>query len=1764
MTAANHTLGQRLTDLQRLTTQQSLLSAPDDGATIGSRELFNNEALLDAFLVLYDECSNPVLRRDRNITKFVESARSFTSKVKKLRLSRDDFETLKIIGKGAFGEVAVVKLRSTGQVYAMKILNKWEMLKRAETACFMEERDVLVYGDRDWITNLHFAFQDENYLYLVMDYYPGGDLLTLLSKNGDRLPEDMARFYMAEMVLALDSLHRRRYVHRDVKPDNVLIGQGGHIVLADFGSCLRLRDDGMIQSNVAVGTPDYISPEILRAMEDSQGVYGKECDWWSLGICMYEMLYGVTPFYAESLVETYGKIMNHKELFDFPPDDDVSNDAKDLMRRLVCSADVRFGQNGLDDFRKHPFFKGISWDNMKNLTPPFVPVVGSPTDTSNFDVDDEGYSVRETAAPSAHTPFTGHHLPFIGFTFLYGGCDSADTQAGVSASASQAQVICNFEKLIKELEQENKELRKKGTAAADGTKHGRDSISTSVNGMPSPKMRRAEDASRRATPAADVQRGLDRIAELERLDTERAAQLSSLERQHRLLQQESADQLKDFEALQVRHKAQTKELKEALSAKKLAIDGFSEKNEELEKLKLTKQKLLKQLHEKDEELSDVHQKLDVARPKLQESERERRKLEAKVEELEAEVLRKQKLHEREQGRADRLEIDLETATKQLRSATAGAAAAALQRQPSKTPRMPPDGQEPLQELQRLKSELDKLRHSAATDYHATRTSAAPADPPGSSSGASAAALADLQKRLGESEAQRQQLRSDLDNALREQRRRDEAAERDRSKLIAEIDALQSEMAEVQKNYEKSLSSASRLEEELQELAEKKEAVSRWEAQICEIIQWVSDEKDARGYLQALAAKMSEELDTLKSAVTSGNAGSTPGPGVSGSSSSWQARRSQRLEKMHLLDLQSSLKSEIEAKQAIGEELAQAKALHAATEQQLQMAEDKNNNLSNELRQARLRIDELESKLEYGSGHVSASGTDGDAAPHDSQMSFLSFINKQLSSSISVPNADELDSSVSDHPPPHATAAWAEQSPSTAGSATQLTVGYQAYQNVPASPSSSPSGLPVGSHAGGSVIAGAPKGHTVFTKTFTTLSKCAVCTSLMLGVVRQGLACESCDLVCHQSCAAEASSVCPVPAADAVKRPPGMDPQKGLVGTMYEGYLKVPKPGGIKKGWARQYVVVCDFKLFIYEVKEERGGTAPATSAVVSQVLDMRDEEFSVGSVLEQDVIHANRKDIPCIFRVTTSQLREPHSSRHQVLMLAETTAEKQKWVAALTDLHKVVKKNKLIAQPVLDAKEVYDSSLTLLRNMLSACIYDSDRLLVGTEEGLHVIETQKDEITKVGEKKPVWLIQLIPEEQLILTISGRMRHVRLLPYLAVEGRQDVEGVRVEEPRGATTACVGLIRQGSSCALCVAVKRTIFVYELTRTSLRHRKLKDIQVPGTVQFLALMNERLCVGYPSVFAIYSVQGSGAPQALVSTTDASLSFLVESPIEALCSVEISHREYLLVFQVLGVYVDLNGRRSRPDIMWPAAPKAFAYNEPHLLCFCEEAVFVFDTQNGEWSQTMCLKQARPLDREGTLTLALVSDSPRLVYLSKHGCEAENALKIPAAFIGNQAGAGKRRFSMKSREEHARLSSVSLSDRRSKLISAPSNFSHIQHMGPNQIKVFRDLPAAQAELAGNGTGAGGKNLSAANGRPTSTVTRSGSATKFGSRLSSSQLSPPQASVSSGNGSSGYLSNRADSAETSSAAARSDQDDPSLGSDGSNSHLSYGSEERDHR
>ncbi|XP_067413438.1 myotonin-protein kinase isoform X2 [Emydura macquarii macquarii] len=376
------------------------------------------EPLLDLLLCVYRELSASPLAQETHIREFLQWAKPVTARLKEIQLQRDDFEILKVIGRGAFSEVAVVKMKGTSRVYAMKIMNKWDLLKRGKVSCFREERDVLVNGDKRWITQLHFAFQDENYLYLVMEYYVGGDLLTLLSKFGDRIPLDMARFYLAEMVMAIDSLHRMGYVHRDIKPDNVLLDRCGHIRLGDFGSCLKLRPDGTICSSVAVGTPDYLSPEILQAVEDGTHSYGPECDWWSLGVFAYEMFFGHTPFFADSVVETYGKIIHFKEHFSFPPTvPDISAEARALIQGLICPRETRLGRGGVQDFQEHPFFAGLDWEGLRTCTPPFAPEFANATDTSNFDVVEDSLTDMETLSDVLESAPLGMHLPFVGFSY---------------------------------------------------------------------------------------------------------------------------------------------------------------------------------------------------------------------------------------------------------------------------------------------------------------------------------------------------------------------------------------------------------------------------------------------------------------------------------------------------------------------------------------------------------------------------------------------------------------------------------------------------------------------------------------------------------------------------------------------------------------------------------------------------------------------------------------------------------------------------------------------------------------------------------------------------------------------------------------------------------------------------------------------------------------------------------------------------------------------------------------------------------------------------------------------------------------------------------------------------------------------------------------------------------------------------------------------------------------------------------------------------
>ncbi|XP_073942118.1 rho associated coiled-coil containing protein kinase isoform X2 [Choristoneura fumiferana] len=414
----------------------------------------NVDSLLDTVAALVSDCDHPAIRRMKNVEAYTTRYEEFASEIVDLRMKAADYDLIKVIGRGAFGEVQLVRHKSTQQVYAMKLLSKVEMIKRSDSTFFWEERHIMAHANSEWILKLHFAFQDHKYLYMVMDYMPGGDLVSLMS-NYD-IPEKWAKFYTMEIVLALDVIHGMGFVHRDVKPDNMLIDKYGHLKLADFGTCMRMGPDGLVRASNAVGTPDYISPEVLQS-QNGEGVYGRECDWWAVGIFLYEMLIGDPPFYAESLVGTYGKIMDHRNSLQFPDDVEISKDAKSLIRGLLTDRVKRLGKNSVDEIKQHPFLHNDQWsfDNLRDSVPPVVPELSSDDDTKNFDEIEKSDALDESfPVPKA---FVGNHLPFVGFTYNgdYQLCSRRSLHADVVDTISTnhinnvgSEAILQLEKLL--------------------------------------------------------------------------------------------------------------------------------------------------------------------------------------------------------------------------------------------------------------------------------------------------------------------------------------------------------------------------------------------------------------------------------------------------------------------------------------------------------------------------------------------------------------------------------------------------------------------------------------------------------------------------------------------------------------------------------------------------------------------------------------------------------------------------------------------------------------------------------------------------------------------------------------------------------------------------------------------------------------------------------------------------------------------------------------------------------------------------------------------------------------------------------------------------------------------------------------------------------------------------------------------------------------------------------------------------------------------
>lgn len=325
-----------------------------------------------------------------------------------------DFELRKVLGKGGYGKVFQVRKitgQDSGMIFAMKVLRKASIVRnQKDTAHTKAERNILEAVKHPFIVDLIYAFQTGGKLYLILEYLSGGELFMHLEREGIFL-EDTACFYLSEIILALEHLHRQGIIYRDLKPENILLDAQGHVKLTDFGLCKEHIQEG-IMTHTFCGTIEYMAPEIL-----TRSGHGKAVDWWSLGALMYDMLTGAPPFTAENRKKTIEKILRGKLIL--PPY--LTPDARDLIRKLLKRQVMqRLGSapGDGDAIRSHNFFKYINWRDVmsRKLEPPFKPSLSSEDDVSQFDTK----FTKQTPIDSPEDSMLSEsaNMVFQGFTYV--------------------------------------------------------------------------------------------------------------------------------------------------------------------------------------------------------------------------------------------------------------------------------------------------------------------------------------------------------------------------------------------------------------------------------------------------------------------------------------------------------------------------------------------------------------------------------------------------------------------------------------------------------------------------------------------------------------------------------------------------------------------------------------------------------------------------------------------------------------------------------------------------------------------------------------------------------------------------------------------------------------------------------------------------------------------------------------------------------------------------------------------------------------------------------------------------------------------------------------------------------------------------------------------------------------------------------------------------------------------------------------------------
>ncbi|CAH8479685.1 unnamed protein product [Schistosoma curassoni] len=1309
------TLHDRINELVSLYTKSSPL-LEDNSVSV--------EYLLDTIVCLSYECKLPQHKNERNCMKFYNAVKKYVDKIESCWISKSEFETIRLIGSGAFGDVSVVKWKNDGKIYALKSLHKYDMLKRSDRACFQEERDVMVkamVSKSLWLAKLHHTFQDEKFLYFLMDFYNGGDMLTMLSKFDDKIPESIVQFYVSEMVLAIDALHQLGYVHRDIKPDNVLLQSSGHIVLADFGSCLKLGENGLVKNNTAVGTPDYISPEILRASEDGHGTYGVECDYWSLGVVMYEMLFGETPFYSENLIETYSHIMNFEKHFTIPTDCvKISESACDLIRHLICDRKRRFGRNGIDELKGHAFFNGIDWEHIHEQNPPYIPEVTSPDDTSNFDIEQ---SSRNHEGPPLGPIFRGCQVACIGFTFT-----------------------------------NNSPLNELGPTHYRMTSKDKSECSEEIS---NPKSSDAHVLNDISLPSDHS----------EILNPSNASKFSSETHEPALIEV--------IEGLRTKcenYEMQITELKGTLSC-------YRESKGDQVSVKSESDPTTNNLEKQDVSSGDtstvntITRQVEILSQKLKESEAQNQLISATVDLLRNELSEQHELREKLQSEVRAFEEENETLCK--RAADAQLAIRLLESEHS----------ELLSELARLRGELASHReydnHTVLNDvrdllhknesrslengikcHNISISSSSSSSSTNLVNGTQHSHInnhssdSDLRERLYESETKLKRVMENLIVVRHEAQSLKLGWESEQKEWMKERELLE-EKIKIAVN-QKTIA----LEDELTTLkennAELENNIANWERHLFELNQWVDDEREAKEKLHNFTMRLVSELDTLRASglVQDYNQNGVCPNGYQSSwrpndvnslaydspaqsvivenTLDWRQRKSTKLNKMERWSHEVALNNEVKARE-------QAELRLQEVEARLKEMYDQTNQKDLKIKEQDRIIEHLNAQLLEASNQARLCRMNNDTV-NDA----VSFMPKATSEKNAMDNRRSLPS-------------LDINSPYTS------TPGQNSWTTLDASGASQTS----------------TSTHKFTFVTFLQPTKCHVCGSLILGQKWQGVQCQDCQLKCHHRCRMSVHIVCAAPNSNCI------DGSHGF-GADFESDVKMPKLGGIKRGWMKYRVFLSDKRLFFYDIVSESSNIAALNgsgnslsptfqnfhlsnshnvslsslntstnpmfqSNSPSRIVDLRSSGFSVSYVTASDVIHAKQQDIPKILKVVV----DDYLPSAPLFLLFESSALCECWFKLIQDVLKLLQRH-INTDSELQCLQVRDISVSsvsvILKQINCASVLDEYRFLAGTDEGLYIVDIRHNINTRIGARKPVYQVEALAEElQLAVAIQVLLR-----------------------------------------------------------------------------------------------------------------------------------------------------------------------------------------------------------------------------------------------------------------------------------------------------------------------------------------------------------------------------------------------------------------------